>query len=561
MSDKKIILPELRFKGSEESEMTLKVELAQDSRHIVEGDRTVILSQSEQYDKERQQSEKYRLTGVIRPIWKNMTDITTEDSDILQEIFFNNDLIENIINTTSVNTPDEIPLSAMRGKISADEMDFLRKDFNGSNDENHYPWFNNQNGFGPVLSNKINWNLYLTYPFEKVTEDNIQVNLQEGNGTTTFNLSDGLPYTVEDMGSYYEFYSPYPHGLTDSGFISIGGVVYTINFIGNKKYRSEENYFSIYKGQFDSGFTLSDGTFKRVSEKNNPEETTSEYYIINHKIVRTPNDFELHRNAFESSIFEDERELQKFEVVGGVPSYAQNTKVVTQEMGDTYMFILNDEIDVTGLKDHLDRPITELYLTTLHKNSMLFFNRQQYGYDNQFGYGNEVLLLKECDELYGGVADKIVKDFVVGDTIMGGIYEYNPYEMTERKVSDRYLRLTYSDDLFTGVYGPNYYYTPNYRFKLKEYSDYIEESETKEIYNLPSYAKYFEKENVWKWRDIWGKGYINPDGLGVDYPFINGCHYINNVFNFYIKPDTVDGLTNSRVKDNRINPFIIDDCE
>ena len=69
MSDKKIILPELRFKGSEESEMTLKVELAQDSRHIVEGDRTVILSQSEQYDKERQQSEKYRLTGVIRPIW------------------------------------------------------------------------------------------------------------------------------------------------------------------------------------------------------------------------------------------------------------------------------------------------------------------------------------------------------------------------------------------------------------------------------------------------------------------------------------------------------------
>ena len=68
MENKKIILPELRFKGSEETDMSLKVELAQEGRHIVEGDRTVILSQSEQYDTERQKSDKYRLTGIIRPI-------------------------------------------------------------------------------------------------------------------------------------------------------------------------------------------------------------------------------------------------------------------------------------------------------------------------------------------------------------------------------------------------------------------------------------------------------------------------------------------------------------
>ena len=99
MSDKKIILPELRFKGSEESELTLKVNLEQDSRHIVEGDRTVILDQSEQYDRERQESEKYRLTGIIRPIWKNMTDVTVvtgdnpstdEQKQILQNLFYNN---------------------------------------------------------------------------------------------------------------------------------------------------------------------------------------------------------------------------------------------------------------------------------------------------------------------------------------------------------------------------------------------------------------------------------------------------------------------------------------
>jgi hypothetical protein len=192
---------------------------------------------------------------------------------------------------------------------------------------------------------------------------------------------------------------------------------------------------------------------------------------------------------------------------------------------------------------------------------MRFFNRQEKGYDNQFGYGNEVALVKDADDLYSNNTDIETKQLQVGDTIEGGIYEYNPYEMVERKVSDRYNRLTYNDTFFNGVFGPNYYYQPHYEYVLRVYSDYIEESETSNIYNLPSYAKFFEKENVWKWRDIWSKGYVNPNGLGVDYPFINGCHYINEVLNFYIKPDTVDGLTNSRVKDDRINPFTIDDCE
>ena len=122
MSDKKIILPKLRFKGAEESEMTLKVELAQESRHMVEGDRNVILDQSEQYDRERQKSEKYRLTGVIRPIWKNMTDVSTDNYEILNEMFFNNKYIEHVINTTDANTPDNLDLTDLRGRISSDDI-------------------------------------------------------------------------------------------------------------------------------------------------------------------------------------------------------------------------------------------------------------------------------------------------------------------------------------------------------------------------------------------------------------------------------------------------------
>lgn len=570
MSDKKIILPELRFKGSEESDMTLRVELAQESRHIVEGDRTVILGQSEQYDKERQDSDKYRLTGSLRPIWKNYTNVSTVNVnpavniELHQELFYDNDYIDNIINNTSINTPDQLPLSSMVGKISSDELDFIRKDFKGSNDPNTYSWFNGGNGFGPVFSSRLNWNLYLTYPAEKTTETDITLNLQEGNGTINFDLADGLPFTAVDKGSFYELYCPFHHGLSETDFVNIGGNIYGVDGIGNAKYRSEENYFMIYKGQLDSSVTLTTGTFKRVVEKNNPDETTSEYYIIRHKVLRTHTDFELQRNGFESSIYEDERYIQKYSVNvdTGLGEYNSSGKVVTQENGDTYMFILKDEVDVSELEDHLDRPVTSLNVSVLFKNSMTFFDRQQYCYENQLGYGNEDMLVKEQSDLYDDQTTKVVRDFDVDDFIDGGIYEYNPYEMTERKVSDRMLRITYNPEFFNVINdGPNYTYQPHIEFKLRQYSDYIEESDTADIYNLPSYAKYFQKENVWKWRDIWSKGYINPDGLGVDYPFINGCHYINKVTNFYIKPDTIDGLTNNRVKDNRINPFLIDDCE
>jgi len=574
MSDKKIILPQLRFKGSEETDLNLKIELGQDSRHIVEGDRTVLLDQSEQYDRERQKSEKYRLTGVIRPIFKNLTDITTNNIDILSEMFFNSGKIDGIINDTNANTPADLNLSQMVGKLSYDEFDFIRKDYVGSNDPNSFGLYNNGSGFGPVNADKINWNAYLTYPFSKSTT-NLTVNSVEMDGFLNFNLGSGLPIklmtSISVSNPYYEFYSPFNHGLTSESFVSIGGNVYSVDFTGNEKYRSDNNYFSISGGQIVSGVTFTEGdvtTFKRVVEKNNEIESTSEYYILQHKVLRTPKNFTLSKNAFESSIFEDERKLPKYFVSNdinhdnyGVPSFNNDGKVVTQELGDTYLAILDDEIDVDGLEDHLNRPISKLYFTTLFKNSMGMFGKQRFGFKEQIGLGSEEYIMDIDGGLYVVGDDGVVtKDFEVGDVIDGGIYEYNPYDLVDREVSIRKNRLEYNSDLFMIDEGPNYSYDVHHEYKLREFSDYIEESDTSNIYNLPKYANYIEKEKIWIWRDLWGKGYVNPQGLGVDNPFINGCHYLNKQINLYIKPDTIDGITNNRVTDNRVDPFLIDYC-
>ena len=55
------------------------------------------------------------------------------------------------------------------------------------------------------------------------------------------------------------------------------------------------------------------------------------------------------------------------------------------------------------------------------------------------------------------------------------------------------------------------------------------------MYVLPQNAKYFEEEGLWKWRDVYDHGFIDPDGFGTNYPFLNNMHYVKNDINFYLR--------------------------
>jgi len=79
------------------------------------------------------------------------------------------------------------------------------------------------------------------------------------------------------------------------------------------------------------------------------------------------------------------------------------------------------------------------------------------------------------------------------------------------------------------------YYQPHYRIKLRQLSPYVESSNTNQIYGLPQNAKYFENELLWKWRDVYDHGFIDPEGFGTSYPFINNIHYVKNDINFYLR--------------------------
>ena len=101
-------------------------------------------------------------------------------------------------------------------------------------------------------------------------------------------------------------------------------------------------------------------------------------------------------------------------------------------------------------------------------------------------------------------------------------------------------------------------YQPHYRVKLRELSPYVETATTNDIFNLPENTNYDADENVWRWRDLYDHGYIDPDGYGVNHPFINNIHYVKNDINFYLRNERLyqnktDGLTN-------FNDKTITDC-
>jgi hypothetical protein len=94
---------------------------------------------------------------------------------------------------------------------------------------------------------------------------------------------------------------------------------------------------------------------------------------------------------------------------------------------------------------------------------------------------------------------------------------------------------------------------------LKVFSDYVETAQPGFVDQIPNYAYFSEKMQLWYWRDLYPLGYIDSDGLGVDYPFINDSHYpfTNIIFRLYPEGASFDiNAVYSVVPDP-----IIDGCE
>ena len=566
MEKKQIILPSKKFAKADEQELELKLNLDNSDTLMRIGERDIILDIDEQYYKERNESINYKIYGKLKMVFRNLYSGSTGSYEPLESsLYLNGDGSDNNFD----------------GFLPYDEFAFLRRDVYR---EVNLPVTGNTLGtFTPnivksgstahttitsISAPYQNWNLYLSYVYSGDSNFNMVYTLTGVTGSTkvSFTAKDGIPFRVVNYNTYYELTSPVEHGMNEGEHIVLSGGTLTglsnptgstfyINSVGNETFDSGKYVINILKSQIKTGTTLNTIMLgKRCKDFTNIIPSTSKYYVHKHKTLTDTGGYIMDSLGFESPVFEDEKKLL-LENSAGI-----NDVVVERNRMESVLYDFKEPLKLSGLTNNLGFSPTNVFVTAIFRNGNGYFNYPpKVGYkfhfhntwiDEHFSgtTSNETSLLSS-GFTKSGITFLSGQTLPIGSVLNGAFVEYNPKEMTERIVSESFHKITnptnifdYGQDMnvdgFSGATSGNtmgLIYQPHYRIKLRELSPYTETANTNDIFNLPENAKYDPYDKVWRWRDIYDHGYVDSDGFGTDFPFMNGNHYVKANINFYLR--------------------------
>jgi len=567
MEKKQIILPSKKFAKADDQELELKLNLDNSDTLMRIGERDIILDIDEQYYKERNESINYKIYGKLKMVFRNLYSGSTPYSYLKQRLYLTSD---------GSNIQDS---TVFDGYLPYDEFAFLRRDVYR---EVNLPVTGNTLGtftpnivksgstahttVTPISAPYQNWNLYLSYVYSGDSEFNMVYTLTGATGSTkvSFTAKDGIPFRVVDYTTYYELTSPVEHGMSEGEHVVLSGSTLTgltltgrtfyINSVGNETFDSKKYVINIIKSQIKTGTTFSTIMLgKRCKDFTNIVASTSQYYVHKHKTLTNEGGYIMDSLGFESPVFEDEKKLL-FENSANI-----NDVVVERNRMESVLYDFKEPLKLSGLTNNLGFSPTNVFVTAIFRNGNGYFNYPpKVGY--KFNFHDTWIdehfsgITSNENGLSGGTFTRDSFTFTSGNTITGdtvailngAFVEYNPKEMTERIVSEAFHKITNPVTIFNHgqTSGSTYasstnleglIYQPHYRIKLRELSPYTETANTNDIFNLPENAKYDPYDKVWRWRDIYDHGYVDSDGFGTDFPFMNGNHYVKANINFYLR--------------------------
>lgn len=582
MINKKILHPEKKYAKAPSEDQTLRLDLSRNEELLREGDRTIILDIAELYRKERNESTKYKIYGKTNMVFRNLYSGTTTydalkntlydlgdgiDADWTGYLpynefaFIRRDVVKEVSNPTATNLGEFIPNTVLSG--STDHTTITEYE-----------------------STSWNWNFHLSYVYEH--DDNYPMRYTLSGGTVyDFTSGMGVPFRVEDMGDYYQLTSPLKHNMNQGEYVILSGNtissgsdsdrIFNISSLGNEIYRSNEYVINLNKSSFSSSQTISGVVFgKRCLDINNITQTTSTYYVHKHKTLTTVDECILDNAGFETPVFEIERKLQ-YETADG-----RNDVYIERNRPESILYHFKNDIDINGLSNNLGYTPTELYLTVIFRNRNGYFNHSpRLGWrfnlhsdwvDEQFNetFSGSDTNLPYTSTTIDGITFNQGDELPLDSVLVGSFVEYNNVDFKESVLSDSFHKITNETTIFNhgqlstvrlgGVSSDNpsgLIYQPHYKIKLRELSPYIETSDTDDILNLPENTIYDDYSGLWKWRDLYDHGYIDPDGFGTNFPFTNGQHYVKSDINFLLRNEQTflnkqDGIANFTDDGNEI---------
>jgi hypothetical protein len=556
---KEIILPSKRYANADEQELSIKLNLETSESLLRVGERDIILDIAKLYDDERNKSVNYKIFGKMNMIFRNMYSGNTEYDYLKQRLYLVGDGSNN----------------DFTGFIPYDEFAFLRRDLyrevtviptgNTLGNDIYTTTGVTINTLGSTGHTTItamnapyqNWNIYLSYAYTGDTQYPMKYSLSGGT-TFEFTAGNGIPFRVTNNTKTFTLTSPVPHGLKDGDYVVINNKPYYVNSTGNEIFDSENYVIVLNKSQFttDDADTLIESlivTGKRCLDRNNVAGSTSTYYVRKHKTLSDTGDYILDNVGFENPIFEHERKI----ILEN--SNGDNDILVERNRPESVLFDFKEPLTLSGIKNNLGFTPTEVFVTTIFRNGNGYFDYPpKVGY--KFNFHDSWIdehfdgdISKETN-LSGRTFTKSGYTFTsgvelpIGSELVGDFVEYNKKELKERVISGTFHKIynptelfdygQTDDTIYSGATETNpigLYYQAHHRVKLRELSPYLETAKTNQIYNLPENTVYDSDENVWRWRDLYTHGYIDPDGIGTNFPYVNNIHYIKNEINLYLR--------------------------
>jgi len=554
---KKILLNSSRLPNNVNVDTQIQLGIENITKPIPLNDVDTTVSQYEQFEKERKESNIYRFYGVVKPVISN--PLFNKNVKIYKDD--KNNVVSKTILSSSI-----FEKNGWVGYFN-DELDQTALQFNDNKSAlcEFFPFDPGYDRLNFLDSDGTqNFLIKITYPFK--TKDIVLV-----KNNTNVSLKDGIPiiekFLIKLNGrNYTGFRTAMNHGLiegdrisllkftdnTSNNTLNLNSKFYRVFKLGNETNDNKLRNFVIDVDPNDISFTIGVSTVKRVV-KDKP----SSYYV----------------RQFKSLTSSDYKDYDLYPAAYGVTYFDDNVAA----------FNFKKDINITDLVDNLNRPLTELYLTIIkndndtssgnistqywlnkQKNLQIPFNTRFWtkisaGYLLENNTNINYNIRSYGDTNYNG--STYFENIDESDDVFDGdIVEYNESELLERRLEIIYHRVNTvyreklnSIDSTQENKKEGYIYSPFNLIQIKEFMNYInpivdlqsivdkynitnpiEIDDLRKAFKIPDYATQIAP-NIYKWRDIMEIGEFDSTGNGVDYPFEDGAHYIYLDKRFYFQ--------------------------
>ena len=503
-----------------------KVSFNNERRLLPVGEINHIVDLGEQFNKERNSSFIYRLQGTVCPLFSNplMNPTGNDPTNPLKKTdngldIFDNPLFTNPQIGNNIDYPEAYNkyLIERDGWFGFTEPDITKE---GLCDFYYIEPGKDKFDLNSSLPYK-NWEITVTYPYASDSGHTVV-------GDTALNINGLLIIQAEPVivggKPMTALATSTRHGLengdrvkitTTSSFVTDGE--YIVKRLGLDNGDYIQNYFVIDVDPASLSTALPTAFNGRLQKIVGGQ--LSVYYLRKFKkLVINNGDYEMYPLAFSKTIFND----------------------------GNYQFVINQDIDLEGLKDNLGRPISELYVTFIKTDSDNTFGLLKSGLDlEDLLYNKDNILLSNVRRIHDGtttpvpthtpLTNDLYRDYISNsiDEFYGDVVEYNKYTLTETVLANVLHRFNTvgretsnsGSPLAKGPRREGYLYNPHHLYTVRDFSSYIEQGDSSTD-GIPDYAEDLG-DGRFLWRDLLDIGFSDGANEGVNYPFTNGAHYLH----------------------------------